>query len=326
MIPQDVTPTAEPIKNGRDAHSTRTSKKVVNYTVSEKVFSANRRNTLRSTGPRTAKGKAVSRMNAVKHGILSTEVVVRGLRIQEHENEFRALREQCWQCLAPVGSVEEMLVDRIVTAQWRLRRALMAETGEIVLSVDGGLRRRADRAPLPLWMFLDKMHDAAVQMEKSTQGLDYLKAVLRSVRTDVEREGELTEATYEQLLKRFINAPNHLTRELLGYRERYLANKDGLSPEVSKENHQRAVVQYIERRLAGYEVLNDQNEEREDKEETAQQLANVLPAAAVLDKILRYESALERQLYRAMNQLERLQRRREGEEVPPPVTMQLSRG
>jgi CRISPR/Cas system-associated endonuclease Cas1 len=105
-----------------------------------------------------------------------------------------------------------------------------------------------------------------------------------------------------------------------------LANKDGLSPEVSKENHQRAVVQYIERRLAGYEVLNDQNEEREDKEETAQQLANVLPAAAVLDKILRYESALERQLYRAMNQLERLQRRREGEEVPPPVTMQLSRG
>ena len=34
----------------------------------------------------------------------------------------------------PVGPVEEMLVNQIVTAQWRLRRALRAETGEIALS------------------------------------------------------------------------------------------------------------------------------------------------------------------------------------------------
>jgi hypothetical protein len=43
-----------------------------------------------------------------------------------------------------------------------------------------------------------------------------------------------------------------------------------------------------------------------------------------LDKIMRYETTLERQLYRAMDQLERLQRRREGEEVPPPVNVELS--
>jgi len=85
---------------------------------------------------------------------------------------------------------------------------LMAETGEIVLSVDGGLRRRANRAPWPLGIFVDQLHDAAVQMEKSTQGLDYLKAVLRSVREDVERDGELTQATCDQLLRRFINEPD----------------------------------------------------------------------------------------------------------------------
>jgi len=296
------------------------------YTVSEKVFTANRKNARRSTGPRTAEGKAATRLNAVKHGILSTEVVVRGLRIQEHEDEFRALRERCWVSLAPIGPMEEMLVDRIVTAQWRLRRALMAETGEIVLSVDGGLRRRANRDPLPLGIFMDKRRDAAEQMEKSTQGLDYLRAVIRSVREDVERDGELTQATYDQLLRRFINEPNYLTRALLGYRERFQANAEGLSPEELKDNHRRAVLQYIEGKLAEYEELSGQSEDREDKEETARQLANVLPSAPVLDKILRYEGALERQLYRAMNQLERLQRRREGEDVPPPVTMQLSRG
>ncbi len=87
-------------------------------------------------------------MNAVKHGILSGAVVVRGVQIQEQEGEFKMLREQCWECLAPVGRIEEMLVDRIVTAQWRLRRVLMAETGEIALSVDRGLkgiRRRPQR-------------------------------------------------------------------------------------------------------------------------------------------------------------------------------------
>jgi hypothetical protein len=326
MIPNDATPTADTMKPTTESLSVPKGKKVVHYTVSEKVFAANRRNTLRSTGPRTAKGKAVSRMNVVKHGILSTEVVVQGLRVQEREDEFQALRERCWQSLAPVGPVEEMLVDRIVTAQWRLRRALMAETGEIVLSVDGGLRRRANREPLPLGIFMDKRRDAAEQMEKSTQGLDYLKAVLRSVREDVEREGELTEATCDQLLRRFINEPNYLTRDFLGYRERMAEDADVFTAEELKENHQRAVMTYIERKLAEYEELSTRSEDRDDKEETAQQLANVLPSAAVLDKILRYENALERQLYRAMNQLERLQRRREGEEVPPPVTMQLSRG
>jgi len=51
----------------------------------------------------------------------------------------------------------------------------------------------------------------------------------------------------------------------------------------------------------------------------------VLPSAAILDKILRYETIINRQFYRAMDQLERLQRRRQGEDVPPPVNMEISR-
>ena len=64
--------------------------------------------------------------------------------------------------------------------------------------------------------------------------------------------------------------------------------------------------------------------DREEKEEAARQAAEVLPEPAVLDKILKYEGTLERQLYRAMNQLERVQRRRHGEAVPPPITMDVS--
>jgi len=45
----------------------------------------------------------------------------------------------------------------------------------------------------------------------------------------------------------------------------------------------------------------------EEQEEMEEQAAAMLPPDATPDKIPPYETALERQLYRAMNQLERLQ-------------------
>jgi hypothetical protein len=42
-----------------------------------------------------------------------------------------------------------------------------------------------------------------------------------------------------------------------------------------------------------------------------------LPEKEAVEIILRYEAAKERQFYKAMDQLERRQRRRLGEEVPP---------
>ena len=47
-------------------------------TMSLKQVAANRRNAQKSTGPRTAAGRAVSKVNALKHGILSTQMLVRG--------------------------------------------------------------------------------------------------------------------------------------------------------------------------------------------------------------------------------------------------------
>lgn len=59
---------------------------------------------------------------------------------------------------------------------------------------------------------------------------------------------------------------------------------------------------------------------------TDPELANhlSLPLGADLDLILRYETANQRQLVYAINQLERLQRTRGGEHVPAPVSVQLS--
>ena len=49
-----------------------------------------------------------------------------------------------------------------------------------------------------------------------------------------------------------------------------------------------------------------------------------LPNALDLDRLLRYDAANDRQLYRTLKELERLQRARKGEHVPAPVNVQVS--
>jgi hypothetical protein len=51
---------------------------------------------------------------------------------------------------------------------------------------------------------------------------------------------------------------------------------------------------------------------------------HAIPDRDALDRILRYETAIERNLGRALNRLERLQRRRKGEPIPPPVSVRLT--
>ena len=80
---------------------------------------ANRLNAQKSTGPRTAEGKAVVAQNAVRHGLRAEQVVIRG----EDPGEFEFYRQQMLGELSPAGAVESMLAERVVHLAWRLRRA-----------------------------------------------------------------------------------------------------------------------------------------------------------------------------------------------------------
>ena len=139
-------------------------------TTSEKQIAANQANAQKSTGPKTPEGRAVSKMNALKNGIFSKEVLVNGMNLKENSREFAELHERFRQECNPVGPVEEMLVDQIVTAQWRLRRVLRAESGEIALNVDDGAWQRS-RPNLQLQvMRWDLAGDAVHAMQDSVHG------------------------------------------------------------------------------------------------------------------------------------------------------------
>jgi hypothetical protein len=287
---------------------------------SAKQLAANRRNAKKSTGPRTPQGRAVSKMNALKHGILSRQVLVRGQAFEEDETELESLHRRFWEELQPVGPVEEMLVDQIVTAHWRLRRALRAESGEIALSVDTGQRRRERGTdPVLQWMKWTAFGDPIHAMEGSAMGCAVIEDWLAELRLTVEAEGSLTEEAIGKLTARFGGKANSLISQLDAFRLNEQA-ADAQGPDGKKA----AALALLDRKITGFRRHQECLIEEDLHEEQARQAAAVLPSGKVLDKILRYETKLERQLYRAMAQLERVQRLRNGEHVPAPLSVQVS--
>ena len=83
-----------------------------------KQLEANRCNALKSTGPRTPKGKAQSRRNAITHGLTAQDVVL----AHEDPAKFEALSEELRERFKPRDALEEELVGRIAGLLWRLRR------------------------------------------------------------------------------------------------------------------------------------------------------------------------------------------------------------
>jgi hypothetical protein len=90
---------------------------------------ASRINGARSRGPRTAAGKARSARNALKHGLCARKLVVVP---DEDAAEFAALQAALIAELAPVGALQAVLAQRILSAAWRLMRADRIEAEVLV--------------------------------------------------------------------------------------------------------------------------------------------------------------------------------------------------
>ena len=106
---------------------------------SEAQVVANRLNAQKSTGPRTAEGKATASQNAVTHGLLARQAVIRG----EDPGQFEFYRDAMLGELSPSGAMESMLAERVAGLAWRLRRAerIQAEVFDQMLVKEETSRR-----------------------------------------------------------------------------------------------------------------------------------------------------------------------------------------
>ena len=97
---------------------------------------ANRLNAQRSTGPKSAQGKARASMNALRHGLRAEIPVLPG----EDAGELERLRLETLEKLDPDGALETALAERAAMLTWRLARTRRLEHAvheRLIHGVDG---------------------------------------------------------------------------------------------------------------------------------------------------------------------------------------------
>jgi hypothetical protein len=109
---------------------------------------ANRRNTLKSTGPNTEGGKFQSRRNALRHG-LCAETVIENV---EDIEDYRAFEAAVIADYDAQTAVERELVLRLASLLWRLRRSTAIETDLLRIQAEILRDRRERHSPgQPEW-------------------------------------------------------------------------------------------------------------------------------------------------------------------------------
>jgi hypothetical protein len=97
--------------------------------VSARKAEANRKNAAKSTGPKTERGKRISRKNAIKHGLFMRSI--QEAFHNEDPEEFFDFYDGLRQETQPVGPSEEREVEYIAICWLRLARLWRYENANI---------------------------------------------------------------------------------------------------------------------------------------------------------------------------------------------------
>ncbi len=285
---------------------------------SQKQIEANQQNAQQSTGPKTAEGKAVAKLNAIKHGILSEAVLITKGEGQERKEAYLAFYNGLRDYFKPDGTMEEMLVEKIMVCLWRTRRVLRFELGCLRKQLDRYAEDYEERKSYP--------HDLSAQQELSNAKRDAafaqecIAALQEGDYVFSDEGAEEWAEDYAKLAAQHSFSRNQSENEedADGPALRDWLRSQGLTDEAMRNElitiHQ-AALQEAQERIKPLET-----QVTLELEQVV--LLGALPTSGDnLDKIIRYEASLDRQLYKAINQLERLQRRRKGEDLPAPVVL-----
>ena len=281
------------------------------------------------TGPRTQRGKMKSRYNALKHGIFAN-VVLRGSALREKKADYDNLLESFRESLQPEGGLEEFLVEKLAQIAWRKARAIRAEAGMIMKQTEflrqdreAGLKRGSEGAMLQLARFggIVRKRNNPYMLAKALELLDALRGLIRHRGFDLEEDTRLLQVLYGEFGE---------TEELhLAYSDfsgRALAAlKQSPPDEGAVEDCKQCFFREIEgekEKLIG--TLADL-EAREEKELPLLEESLAIPEEKELERLLRYEARLDGTFDRTLQQLERLQRMRLGQPMPPTVKVDVTR-
>jgi hypothetical protein len=177
------------------------------------------------------------------------------------------------------------------------------------------------------------VREALRDLHKNHLGLESMSQLLQIAKSEIARDGYMSVNIRNRIFHAFRGWDYNFALSCLLCGDPEAKKADRPSEEVVDEQavdeqtdkNRADLVVCIDGCLERISALDGYVTEREDLALDAEARSFSLPPADATDKLLRYETHLDRQLYRAMDQLERLQRQRRGENVPPPLNINLGR-
>ena len=160
---------------------------------SYRQIEANRRNALKSTGPKSEEGKQASRCKALRHG-LTAETVIGAL---ENAEDYKAFEAAITADYDAQSAVERELVLRLASILWRLRRATTMETGLFEIQAD------------PMQNYLENR-------ELLSESRDVIHTLLRRANSDPNVKADNT-VEFARCFLRLANLPNFALDRLSRY-------------------------------------------------------------------------------------------------------------
>lgn len=285
---------------------------------SEKQIAANRRNSQKSTGPKSHLGKSRSKLNALRHGLYSKEVVIRTGDGKEDIKEFEEFLDDLIDTYKPSGPLEEQQIDFIATTSWRIKRAIRKERGEIqgqldTFEIDEEIRSITEIIPEKPGV---GFRPARLKYPDNTNDIKSLVQHLRKAKAEIEENGFLCNSSLIIIGHVYLNLANPMLENLKifsyvyrGYKE--MINKhcpdDPWTPGTCKIS----ALYWIDVELDLLKNLEEKCEKREKLQRDSYKARKSIPTDYVSESQLRIESALESKLYRAIYELERFQMTRQ---------------
>jgi hypothetical protein len=272
------------------------------------------------TGPRTIAGKRRSRRNALKLGIFSKQLILEGERRADFEKLHRGLREY-WQ---PQGMMEDVNVYDLAVLYLRAHRIIPAENAMIARSpLFVGVDRPNSNLPRP-YLLRGALKDGSDALSAKMVLLEAAAEQLIKLSKNIVARGFDFAENIRAIAAIYGSFDPHSPSDFCGdFFELMIQGKkcekdhDASSEQELRKLATQLITNEI-RRLSKLSAKNELDETIWDSH------SSLLPAQADLDKIIRYESHLSREIERKINLLQQLQRARRG--YPPSPTIKVDVG
>ncbi len=276
----------------------------------EAMVVANRENSRKSTGPRTELGKRRSRGNAAKHLVFAKVVPDRIEELGENSARFKNLHRSMEEAFEPQDGFARALVEDIVQIRWRLARLRRAEAGILAAqSQEFRLNREMESVKVSAGV---GWRESVSMFQRRTFGFGgaadssydcrFVLGLLLVIRNEAKL-GIFKEDSVGVLRGNFGKGDLSMRPSLLIRQYERCCGHPTSGRSEDQEQERREVVELLDDQIKHFEKLARLFLQKECEVYPCEDDAQLLPKQEDLDRVIRYESHLERLLERKLQQL-----------------------